>query len=52
MFDLKTSSDPKLFEAVMNDFPFFMIDHAACERKKQYGASFPYRSLSRSSRIG
>ena len=33
MFDLKTTSDPKWLETVMNDFSSFMIDHAACERK-------------------
>ena len=33
MFDLKSSSDPRWLEAVLNDISSFMIDHAACERK-------------------
>ena len=42
MFDLKTSSDPKWLEAVMNDFPSFMIDHA-CERKGTWLFPFTVR---------
>ena len=31
--DIKTASSPEWIEAVMNDFPSFLQDHADCERK-------------------
>ena len=31
--DIKVPSKPEWVEAVMNDFPAFLIDHADCERK-------------------